>query len=235
MLQHQDERGRASYSCAVGETHFWRRHPNKVANTLSFMLGRESPEFERVRGAEVEPLRECLQYLRVHSPHLRVHLSNAERFVQLYGQLQTVVPRGRSETPVRLRRTPRAGDLPGCTTLGETLGAETDVLVVVEADEVHQANGQRESGWPGDALKLPARDAAAKLNPSMCGQRRAARGAQQPASEHVGQRVRTLEVPASLSGLTMQPSQTQCCGARSRARARGCDSCLTQRDALRAR
>ena len=53
MLLHQDERGRAAYACAAGETHFWRRHPDKVANTLAFMLGEESAEMERVRGAKV--------------------------------------------------------------------------------------------------------------------------------------------------------------------------------------
>ena len=72
MLQHQDERGRAAYACSAGETYFWWRHPDKVANTLAFMLGQDSPEFERVRGSEVEPLRECLQHLRVHNPLLRV-------------------------------------------------------------------------------------------------------------------------------------------------------------------
>jgi hypothetical protein len=136
MLQHQDERGRAAYACAAGETHFWRRHPNKVANTLAFLLGRESAEFERVRGAEVEPLRECLQYLRVHNPHLRVYLSNAERFVELYGQLQAVVPRGRAATPVRLHRAPRTSVAAERATLGETLGSETDVLVVVDPAEL---------------------------------------------------------------------------------------------------
>ena len=99
MLQHQDERGRAAYACAAGETNFWRRHPDKVANTLAFMLGQESAEFERLRGSEVEPLRECLLYLRAQNPLLRVYLTNAERFTQLYGQLQAAVPRGRADTP----------------------------------------------------------------------------------------------------------------------------------------
>ena len=102
MLQHQDERGRAAYACAAGETYFWRRHPDKIANTLAFMLSQEAEEHERVRSAEVEPLRECLHYLRAKNPHLRIHLSNAERFVKLYGQLQAVVPRGHAEASVRL-------------------------------------------------------------------------------------------------------------------------------------
>ena len=136
MLQHQDERGRAAYACSAGETWFWRRQPHKLASTLAFMLGEQSAEFERLRGAEVEPLRECLQYLRVNNPHLRVHLSNAERFVKLYGELQAVVPRGRGETQVRLQRTRQRPNQTATSTLADTLGAETDVLVVVDPREL---------------------------------------------------------------------------------------------------
>ena len=73
----------------------------------------------------------------VCNPLLRVYLSNAERFAKLYGDLQSIVPRGRADTPVRLQRTqkrsPAAGD---AATLGDTLGAETDVLVVVDPGEL---------------------------------------------------------------------------------------------------
>ena len=51
MVEHQDEQGRAAYTCSVGETNFWRRQPTQVAGTLAFMLGRETAEFGRVRGA----------------------------------------------------------------------------------------------------------------------------------------------------------------------------------------
>ena len=64
-------------------------------------------------------------------------MDNAERFVHLYGQLQSVVPRGCPETPVRLQRAPRRSDAPeDPSMLGGTLGAETDVLVVVDPAEL---------------------------------------------------------------------------------------------------
>ena len=62
---------------------------------------------------------------------MRVFLANAEQFVDLYQTLQSVLPQGQNAAPVRLRRTSRVGAAAE-STLGETLGAETDVLVVVD-------------------------------------------------------------------------------------------------------
>ena len=113
MIDHRDARGRAAYTCSAGETNFWRRQPSQIAGTLAFMIGRETAEFGRVRGksrlrsAELEPLRECLLWLRAQSPHLRVVFANAETFTSLYTHLQSLVPEGRHDTPVRLQRTPR--------------------------------------------------------------------------------------------------------------------------------
>ena len=69
------------------------------------------------------------------TPHLRVFYANAETFVDLYKQLQSLVPEGRPETPVRLQRTARVSSAVE-TTLQETLGAEAQVLVIVDPGEL---------------------------------------------------------------------------------------------------
>ena len=128
MMDHRDARGRAAYACSAGETNCWRRQPTQIAGALAFMLGRESAEFGRVRGAgllraaEVAPLRDCLLWLRGNNPHLRVFFASAETFSALYQRLQSVVPEGRPQTPVRLQRTPRVASAVEAT-LQETLGA----------------------------------------------------------------------------------------------------------------
>ena len=131
MQTHQDERGRAAYSCSAGETSFWKRQPKQLSSTMAFMLGRDEAQFGHVRASEQEPLKECLQWLRDKNPHLQVFFSNAERFSQLYGQLQSVVPLGDKNTPIRFRRTPVL-DSTIQDTLGTTLGEEDTVLVVVD-------------------------------------------------------------------------------------------------------
>eukprot|EP00974_Lingulodinium_polyedra_P038012 3645045-Lingulodinium_polyedra.AAC.1 len=141
MTEQRDARGRAVYACSAGETNFWRRQPAQIAGTLAFMMSRDSAEFGRVRGAgriraaEQQPLRECLLWLRAHNPLLRVFYSNAETFVNLYKQLQSLVPEGRPDTPVRLQRTPRVSSVVE-STLQDTLGAETHVLVIVDPSEL---------------------------------------------------------------------------------------------------
>ena len=132
MLDHQDERGRTAYKCSAGETNFWRRQPTQISGTLAFMMGQETAEFGRVHGAgrlraaEMEPLRECLQWLRANNVHLRDYFANAESFKGLYQQLQSLVPQGRGNTPVRLERTPRVKDAVE-STLSATLGSEAQV------------------------------------------------------------------------------------------------------------
>ena len=144
MTDQRDSRGRAAYACSAGETSFWRRQPTQIAGTLAFMLGRDSAEFGRVRGAgriraaEQQPLRECLLWLRTHNPLLRVFFANAETFSNLYKHLQSLVPEARPETPVRLQRTPRVASVVE-STLQDTLGAETQVLVIVDPSELPRA------------------------------------------------------------------------------------------------
>ena len=108
------------------------------------MLGRDTAEFGRVRGAgrlraaELQPLRECRLGLRAYTPLLRVFFANAETFVDLYKHLQSLVPEARPDTPVRLHRTPRVSAVVE-TTLQETLGAETQVLVIADPSELPRA------------------------------------------------------------------------------------------------
>ena len=61
--------------------------------------------------------------------------ANVETFTDVYKHLQSIVPEGRHDTPVRLQRTPRVAAVVE-TTLQETLGAETEVLVVVDPTEL---------------------------------------------------------------------------------------------------
>ena len=74
IAEQRDSCGLAAYVCSAGETSFWRRPPTQIAGTLAFMLGRDTAEFGRVRGAgriraaEQQPLRECLLWLRTHNP-----------------------------------------------------------------------------------------------------------------------------------------------------------------------
>ena len=61
--------------------------------------------------------------------------SNVERFGILFQHLQAVVPRGSKYTPVRMQRTRRLEDTVAGT-LGQTMGAETDVLVMIDPAEL---------------------------------------------------------------------------------------------------
>ena len=93
------------------------------------MLGRNEGQFYRLRASEKEPLKECLQWLREQNPHLQIFWSNAERFGNLYEKLQSVLPRGSTEAPIRMHRTRQLESAVG-STLDATLGQEAAVLVV---------------------------------------------------------------------------------------------------------
>ena len=138
MEVHGDEKRRAAYTCSAGETSFWRRQPKQFTSTLAFMYGRDEGEVFRVRSGEVEPLRECLQWLRERNPLFKIFWSTAERFGTLYKKLQAVIPRGDGETRVRMQRN-RHNDDAVATTLGETLGAEAAVLVIIDPGELPQS------------------------------------------------------------------------------------------------
>ncbi len=114
---------------------FFRRQPQQLSSTLAFMLGRDEGRFYRLRESEVEPLRECLLWLRTKNPHLRVYYSTAERFGALYEKLQTVVPLGSKEARVRIQRTRRVESAVEAT-LDDTLGSESAVLVIVDPAEL---------------------------------------------------------------------------------------------------
>ena len=135
MQLQQDERGRAAYVCAAGESSFYRRKPHQLSSTLAFMLGRDELRAYRVRAAEIEPLRECLVWLREQNPHFKSHWSKLERVGPLWAEVQAQIPQGRSNVPVRIRRN-RAMDAAASVTIGETLGSEDAVLVLVDPEDL---------------------------------------------------------------------------------------------------
>ena len=83
MKQHQDEKGRAAYASSAAETVFYRRQPQQLASTLAFMFGRDGGQFYKIRESEVEPLRECLLWLREHNPHVKHYLTKFEKFQEI--------------------------------------------------------------------------------------------------------------------------------------------------------
>jgi hypothetical protein len=105
MQKTGDQQRRASYVCSAGETTFWRRQPKQMSSTLAFMLHKDEGQFCKIRASEVEPLRETLMWLRENNPHFQAYWTNAERFIELYGQFQAVLPRTDGSVPVRLCRT----------------------------------------------------------------------------------------------------------------------------------
>ena len=80
MKKHQDEKGRAAYASAAAETVFFRRQPQQLAITLAFMLGRDQGRLLSIKSSEVEPLRECLMWLRDRNPHVKYYLTTFEKF-----------------------------------------------------------------------------------------------------------------------------------------------------------
>ena len=96
----QDERGRAAYACSVGDTAIWGRQPHQLQSTLAFMLCRDEGRLYRVPAAEFDDVRKCQLWLRHNNPHVRLLMTNFERFGELYGQIQALVPPGCKRTEV---------------------------------------------------------------------------------------------------------------------------------------
>ncbi len=135
MVETEDQRGRAAYANSTGDTAIWRRQPRQLQSTLAFMLGKNEGRLFRLRAAEVEDVRSCQVWLRKHNPHVQLLLTNAERFDSLYTHLQTVIPEGRNDAPIRIKRSPRlTANVESA--IGTTLGEEQAVLVVVDPKEL---------------------------------------------------------------------------------------------------
>ena len=71
------------------------------------MLCKAEGRLYRVPAADFGDVRTCQLWLRENNPHVRVLMTNLERFGQLYGQIQTLAPPGRKHTQVRVQRTAR--------------------------------------------------------------------------------------------------------------------------------
>ena len=127
MVEGQDEERRAAYSCSVGDTAIWRRQPHQLQSTLAFMLGRDEGRLFKVPSWEQKDVKKCLQWLKENNPHVRLLMTNAERFGDMYKRLQALVPQGRADAPVRLKRTHSSSSAME-STLGDTIGAEEAVL-----------------------------------------------------------------------------------------------------------
>ena len=89
----------------------------------------------RVQASDLEHVRECLQWLRLRNLHFKTYWANAERFSELFGRLQAVIPRGCLTSEVRMFRTPRV-QARVVSTLDKTLGSENTVLVMVDHAEL---------------------------------------------------------------------------------------------------
>ena len=64
-------------------------------------------------------------------------MTNLERFGDLYAKIQTLIPLGRKDTPVRIVRSPRAAAaVAEAMHLQDTIGSEEAVLVVVDPSEL---------------------------------------------------------------------------------------------------
>ena len=97
------------------------------------MLCKDEGRLYRVPAAEFDDVRKCQLWLRENNPHVRVLMTNLERFGQLYGQIQTLVPPGRKHTQVRVQRTTRlSAAMSDTMDLQDTIGDEEAVLVVVD-------------------------------------------------------------------------------------------------------
>ena len=103
MLQHSElhetasgGQGRAAYASSAAETVFFRRAPQQLASTLAFMLGRDEGKMWKIRESEVEPLKECLLWLRNNNPHVKTYYTAFEKFQKLFQRPQTVVPQDSS-------------------------------------------------------------------------------------------------------------------------------------------
>ena len=108
MVDSQDQRGRPAYACSVGDTAIWRRQPLQLQTTLAFMLAKDEGRLFRVKAADFADVRKCLVLSRQNNPHVRLLMTNFERFGDFCSKLQTLVPLGREDTPVRIVRSPTA-------------------------------------------------------------------------------------------------------------------------------
>ena len=71
------------------------------------------------------------------NPHVRLLMTNFERFGELYGEIQTLVPPGCKRAQVRAQRTARLSAAVSDTMeLQDTVGDEEAVLVVVDPQEL---------------------------------------------------------------------------------------------------
>ena len=137
MVDSKDLRGRSACACSVGDTAIWRRQPRQLETTLAFMLARDEGRLFRVKTADFEDVRSCLLWLRQKNPHVRLLMTNLERFGALYANIQTLIPLGRKDTPVRIVRSPRAAAaVSEAMQLQDTIGSEEAVLVVVDPSEL---------------------------------------------------------------------------------------------------
>ena len=119
----------------MGDTAIWRRQPHQLQSTLAFMLGRDEGRLYKVPSWEHEDVKKCLRWLKEKNPHVRVLMTNMERFGNMYKRLQALVPQGRADASVRLQRTHRSSSAIE-STLGDTIGSEESVLVVVDPKEL---------------------------------------------------------------------------------------------------
>ena len=108
MQDCHDQRGRPAYACSVGDTAIWRRQPLQLQTTLAFMLAKDEGRLFRVKAADFADVRECLLWSRQNNPHVRLLMTNLERLGDLDAKIQTLIPLGRKDTPVRIVRSPRA-------------------------------------------------------------------------------------------------------------------------------
>ena len=101
------------------------------------MLCRDEGRLYRVPAAEFDDVRKCQLWLRANNPHVRLLMTNFERFGELYGKIQTLVPPGCKRTQVRVQRTARLSAAVSDTMeLQDTVGDEEAVLVVVDPQEL---------------------------------------------------------------------------------------------------
>ena len=136
-MDSQNQRGRPAYACAVGDTAIWRRQPLQLQTTLAVMLAKDESRLFRVKATDVEDVRKCLLWLRAKNVHVRLLMTNLERFGDLYSKIQMLVSLGRKDTPVRIVRSPRAqAAVEESLQLKDTIGAEEAVLVLVDPAEL---------------------------------------------------------------------------------------------------
>ena len=71
-------------------------------------------------------------WLREKNVHVKVYLTTFERFQDRLSEIQTVVPQGSTDARVRMQGKHRVRNTAESTTLANTLGGESCVLVVVD-------------------------------------------------------------------------------------------------------